>query len=80
MRNTLKDLREGAGLSLREAAERLHAIEPSAPQTHVGLKHIENRGTRNYAIIKALANLYGVDMDTVASAAGNSGTKSVILA
>ena len=80
MSRTLKGLREAAGLTLRDAAEKLRAIESSAPRTHVGLKHIENRGTKSYPIIRAMSQLYGASIEEVAIAAENSGTKSVIFA
>jgi len=71
MQPTLKDLRNAAGLTLQQALDRIREIEPSAPTTIVGLKHIENRGTDRLKILRAMAVVYQVDRSVVEQAAGN---------
>jgi hypothetical protein len=69
MADTLRDLRKRAGFKAVEAAQKLHEVEPTAPETHVGLIHIENRGTDRVKIIRGLATVYGFPFEVVEEAA-----------
>jgi hypothetical protein len=75
MPETLRDLRKQRQITLEDAVARLREIEPTAPTTHVGLIHIENRGTDRLPIIRGLARVYGLPFEVVASAAENPAQK-----
>lgn len=71
MAQTLRDLRKQANLTLEETVDRLREVEPAAPKTHVGLLHIERRGTDRLPIIRGLAQVFGLPFEVVAEAAAN---------
>lgn len=58
MEVSLKSMRSQAGMTLQEVVTKMQEIDPDLPKTHVGLKHIENRGTDNVLVIAALASIY----------------------
>lgn len=69
MAETLKDIRKASSLTLYQIISQLKTIEPTAPATHTGLIHLENRGTDRIRIIRALAQVYGLPLDRVERAA-----------
>lgn len=69
MSKTLRDLRKDAKLTLEETAQKLREVEPTAPKTHVGILHLEKRGTDRLPIIRGLSQVYDVPFDEVAAAA-----------
>lgn len=69
MGTTLKDMREKSGLTLSQVVEEMQKISTDLPRTHVGLKHIENRGTDRYPVIAALAKIYDPPFSVVAAVA-----------
>ncbi len=69
MEKPLASMRKAAGLTLQEAVDQMQEISSDLPQTHVGLKHIENRGTDRYPVIAALAKIYNRPFQEVAAAA-----------
>ena len=72
MEKTLKQLRDESGLTLREVVDRMQAFDSTTPKTHVGLLHLEQRGTDRLSILRALASAYEVPLETVVAAASRS--------
>ena len=70
---TLRDLREQSGLTIQEVLDGLQAAaQEEAPQHRSGVIHLENRGTANYAMICAFAQVYGISIEAAAAAAQES--------
>lgn len=69
MELTLKAMRQEANMTLAEVVEKMQVLDASLPRTHVGLKHIENRGTDNVLVIAALSSIYQKKFPEVALAA-----------
>jgi transcriptional regulator with XRE-family HTH domain len=72
MSKTLKQLREESGLTLQQVVDRMQERDSRLPRTHVGLIHIEQRGTDRLLTLRALADIYNVPLSTVEEAAKNS--------
>jgi len=53
---------------LREVTERMREVTPDAPRTHVGILHIEERGTDRLSIMRAFAHVYGLPLAEIESA------------
>jgi len=68
-RTRLPLLRAEMGLTPTQAHQKLKQIEPEAPETFVGLIHIENRGTKRLDILRGLSTIYGVPLSVVEEAA-----------
>lgn len=71
MSTSLKEIRQASNLTLEEASARIRELVPDAPQTIVGLHHIERRGTKRYPLLVAMAKVYGRPLEEIAAAAGN---------
>ncbi len=62
----LRSLRKEIDLKIGDILIRAKAIDPSFPTTHVGYLEIEERGTRDYWKIRALAAVYGKSPEEMA--------------
>ncbi len=69
---TLRDLRLAADLHLREVGERMAASGAPVPATRQGISHIEQRGTKDITLLRALAFAFQVPLERVERAALNS--------
>lgn len=68
MATTLTDLRKRAGLTPPQVMERLKGMGPDMPQDRTWIHQIEKRGVSKFAILRALAIIYGVTVEEVEEA------------
>lgn len=71
----LQKLRLEKNLTLRQALEIMQTVEPCAPKTVVGLKHIESRGTNKIQILRALSRVYDLPIEIIELAARRKVTR-----
>jgi len=62
----LRTLRKEAGLKIGDIVSQARAVDPTFPTTHVGYLEIEERGTRDYWKIQALAAVFGKPPEIIA--------------
>jgi hypothetical protein len=67
--DTLRGLRDRSNLTIAQIIEKARETDPNFPRTHVGLLEIEQRGTRDYWKIHALAAVYGRTPEEIAEVA-----------
>jgi transcriptional regulator with XRE-family HTH domain len=65
---TLTEIRKKAGLSLRQAADRLAEYLGELERSHVSILNIERYGTQKYSVICGLADIYGVPVKYIVDA------------
>lgn len=66
---TLYDLRKQDGRTAREIIDAAKRLEPTFPSEPASLSAIEQRGTRDYWYLKALAAVYAIDLNSLAAIA-----------
>lgn len=64
--DTLTSLRQKSGLTIPKILERAVEHDPDFPTTHAGYLGIEERGTKDYWKILALAAVFGTSMEGMA--------------